>query len=141
MAPPPNLEQLLGRTHFPGMTLGESRLVRAYLERHAAEWDEADVEARLGPGTSLESPHADEKARRDWSERTRARPDVVLRSGPRVKIVEAKEHATNEGVWQVLSYRDLYRAEHPDHQVTCVIVAESHAPAAAALAKTQGVEM
>lgn len=141
MAPPANLAELLNTRIFPAMTAPESRLVRAYLQRHGAEWDEASVTTRVGPGVILPPHITDQKARADWEQRTRARPDLVLRSGPRAAIVEAKEQATNEAIWQVLSYRDLYRAEFPNVEVLPIVICETATPTAVQLAGSMGVQM
>lgn len=139
MPPPENLEQLLAARIYPGMTAAETRLVKAYLRKHGADWDVADVEARLGAGVLL-APHiADEKARADWERRTKARPDLLLRRADRVAILEAKEQLTNEGVWQVLGYRDLYLAEFPTARVECYAACEAATPTAVQLARAQGV--
>ena len=141
MAPPPNLDELLARRIFPGMSPAESRILRAWMQNHGAEWDELDVEARLGPGKIL-SPHFDEKMRRDWEQRTRARPDCVAKRAPdRVLIVEAKEQATSEAVWQVNGYRDLYRAEAPLARLETLIVCSAADPAAVIVARGQGVRI
>lgn len=138
---PPNLDELLETAGFPGMTAAESRLVRGYLAAHGAEWDEADVEARIGRGVLL-PPSYDAKARADWERRTRARPDLIVKRPPSdVAIVEAKEQATNEGVWQVLSYVDLWLADHPAHRVRPIILAEAITPTALELCKRRGVQV
>jgi hypothetical protein len=119
MAPPPNLDRLLETSHFPGMTAAESRLIREFLARRGATWDTADVERR-----------------------TRARPDLILKRAPDyVAIVEAKEQLTNEGVWQVLGYRDLWLADHPADKVECIVIAEAFVPNAAKVAKAYGVKV
>lgn len=140
MAPPANLQQLLETAIFPGMTAAESRLVRGFLYYHAREWDEASVTEKIGRGVIL-PPTTDPKARDDWERRTRARPDLVLKRAPNVVgIVEAKEQLTNEGVWQVLTYRDLWLADHPTDQVIAIAIAEGITPTADALVKARGVQ-
>jgi hypothetical protein len=141
MAPPPNLPALLETAIFPGMSAAESRILRAWMAAHGHEWDALDVEARLGAGKLL-SPHFDAKMRADWEQRTRARPDCVAKRAPnRVLILEAKEQATSEAVWQVLGYRDLYRAEFVGDIVsTCIVCQEAH-PTAVSVATGQGVQV
>lgn len=139
--PPPNLAELLATRIFPGMTAPESRLVRAYLARHGIEWETASVTAKIGPGAILPPHVTDPKARADWERRTKARPDLVLSNGPLIAIVEAKEQLTNEGIWQVLTYRDLYVAEFPDVRVQPIVICEAVTPTAVQLAKSQGVQV
>jgi hypothetical protein len=141
MAPPPNLDELLNTRIFPGMTAPESRLIRAFLQVQGRTWDTASVTTRVGQGVILPPHITDQKAREDWERRTKARPDLVLQSGPRVAIVEAKEQATNEAIWQVLGYRDLYVAEHPGVTVQPIVVCEAATPTAVELARGQKVQM
>lgn len=139
--PPPNLADLIARTEYPGMTAAEAALVRAFLHFHGAEWDTADVEAKIGRGVIL-PPTVDPKAREDWERRTRARPDLVLTRAPNtVAIVEAKEQLTNEGIWQVLSYRDLWVNDHPTDRVQVIAIAYGVTPTAHELARIRGVQV
>lgn len=141
MAPPPNLDELLARRIYPGMSIAESRITRAWIASHGAEWDTLDVEARLGAGKLL-APHFDQKFREDWERRTRARPDLIATRAPDVVLIlEAKELATSEAVWQVLGYRDLYRAEFPDRRISTLIVCGEAHPTAVAVAAGQGVQV
>lgn len=139
--PPPNLAELLARRIFPGMSRAETRILQAWMTNHGATWDTLDVEGRLGAGKLL-APHYSEKERNDWYQRTRARPDCIARRAPNLAlIVEAKEFATSEAIWQVNGYRDLYKAEFPNDQVaTCVVCADAH-PTAVAVAASQGVQI
>ena len=137
--PPPNLADLLERRSFPGMTARETRILQSWLALHGNEWDSIDVEARLGAGVLLNPHQWSEKERRDWYERTRARPDCIAKRGSTALIVEAKEFATSEAIWQVQGYRDLYRAEFPDDAVTTLVVCEDAHPTAVAVAAGQGV--
>lgn len=141
MPPPPNLADLLATRIYPGMSAAESRILRSWIARHGAEWDTIEVEARLGTGILL-PPHFDPKFREDWERRTRARPDAICTRLPAVAlIIEAKELATNEAVWQVLGYADLYRAEHPRAVLSTLIVcAEAH-PTAVQVASGRGVQI
>lgn len=141
MAPPLNLEQLLTTRIFPGMTIDESRLVRAFLAKRGAEWDVADVTFRVGRGAVL-PPTYDPVERANWERRTRSRPDLVLLRAPNVvMIVEAKEQLTNEGIWQVLGYRDLYLADNPNDQVTVCAIATAVTSTALQLARSMGVQV
>lgn len=141
MAPPPNLAALLETRIFPQMTIRESRLIREFLRRRGDEWDSADVEARIGRGVIL-PPTVTERDRVNWAKRTRARPDLVLQRAPNVvAIVEAKEQLTNEGIWQVLSYRDLWIAERPGDDVQPIAIAEAATPNAITLALAQRVQV
>src|ERR671913_450448 len=114
MAPPPNLDALLETRIYPGMSMAESRILRSWIARHGAEWER----------------------------RTRARPDAICTRLPNVAlIIEAKEQATSEAVWQVLGYADLYRAEEPRAELrTLIVCAEAH-PTAVSVARGRGVQI
>jgi hypothetical protein len=141
MAPPPNLDDLLARRIFPGMSARESRILRSWIVNHGAEWDELDVEPRVGAGVLL-PPHFDEKFRADWERRTRARPDCIAKRAPDVVlIVEAKELATSEAIWQVNGYRDLYRAEFPSARISTLVICEAAHGTAKAVAVSQQVQI
>lgn len=139
MAPPANLAELLETRIYPGMSIAESRILRSWIAHHGSEWDAIDVEPRLGAGRLL-SPHFDQKFREDWERRTRARPDAICTRAPNVAlIIEAKEQATSEAVWQVLGYADLYRAEFPTALLTTLIVCADAHPTAVSVARGRGV--
>jgi hypothetical protein len=141
MAPPPNLAELLERRIFPGMSQRETRILQSWMTLHGREWDTLDVEARLGAGKLLNPHIASAKERADWYQRTRARPDCIAKRGTVALIVEAKEQATSEAIWQVNGYRDLYRAEFPNDQVTTCVVCEEAHPTAVAVGASQGVQI
>lgn len=141
MPPPPDLADLLARRIFPGMSQRETRILKSWMSAHGAEWDSLDVEGRLGAGKLL-APHYSEKERRDWERRTRARPDCICRRAPnRALIIEAKEFCTNEGIWQVRSYGDLYKVEFPTDGLELLVVCEDAHPTAIAIAPGQGVRI
>jgi len=86
--------------------------------------------------------HVPEKDRRDWERRTKARPDCVAVTAPdRALLIEVKEQATLESVWQVITYAELYAPEHPSHTVRCALVAAGATPGARSIAGTRGVAL
>jgi hypothetical protein len=141
MPPPPNLAELLDTRNYPGMIPDESRILRAFIAIHGAEYDAFKFNERLGEGIWLPA-HVPEKDRRDWERNTRARPDVIGWLAPnRADIIEAKQQATLETIWQVLAYFDLYVAAFPTQDVHAVIVAETATPNAITLAQNRHVRM
>jgi len=141
MPPPPNLAQLLETRVYPGMIEPESRILRAFIATHGAEYDELLFDERVGPGVVL-GDHLPEKDRRDWERRTKARADCIAVTRPdRALVIEVKEQATLEAIWQVLSYAELYAPAHPSHQVRAAIVAAAATPAARVVAGERGVAL
>jgi len=141
MPPPPNLAELLETRVYHGMIEPESRLLRAFIAAHGAEYDAFVFEERVGPGVML-GEHIPEKDRRNWERRTKARPDCVAVTAPdRALLIEVKEQATLEAMWQVITYAELYAPEHPSHQVRCALVAAGATPGARAIAGMRGVAL
>src|SRR5574341_1721498 len=141
MAPPSNLAALLETRVYPGMIEPESRLLRAWLTKHGAEYDEIRFDERLGPGAQLPA-HVPEKDRRDWERRTKARPDCIAWKAPNeALIVEVKEQATLEAIWQVLAYAELYAVERSRDLVRVAVVAGAATPSARAAAPGRGVAL
>lgn len=141
MMPPPNLAELLETRVYPGMIEPESRVLRAFLAKHGAEYDEILFDQRLGPGVELPA-HVPEQDRRDWERRTKARPDCIAMKLPSdATIIEVKEQATLEGVWQVLTYAELYAVQFPANRVRVALVAAAATPAARTAAQMRGVDM
>lgn len=141
MPPPSNLAELLETRVYPGMIEPESRILRAFLHKHGAEYDEIRFGEKIGPGVVL-GEHVPEKDRRDWERRTKARPDVIAIIRPdRATVIEVKEQGTLEAVAQVLAYAELYAIEQPGHKVSAAIVAAAATPAAATVAGARGVAL
>ncbi len=139
--PPANLDELLATRNYPGMIPAESQFLRAFIAMHGAEFDELRFNERLGEGVILENP-ASEKDRLDWQRRTKARPDCIGWNAPQhATIIEVKEQATLETIWQVLSYVELYAKSFPEHRVDAVIVAGGITPNARLLAPQRGVRV
>lgn len=134
-------DQLLGMTVYPGMDPAESRVLRQYIRRRGdgvAEWR---FNVRIGEGRDA-GADVDEATRRAWRELTKARTDVVAWRPPNAAtVVEAKDVWTNEAVWQLLGYRDLYRTTFPGHTITLHGVARDASPTSITLARSQGIAL
>jgi Endonuclease NucS len=134
------LPRLLEMRVYPGMIEPESRILRAFLARHGDEYDELRFNDRVGEGVQLAQP-ASEADRLAWERRTQARPDCIAWKAPHfATVIEVKEQARLDGIWQVQSYVQLYTRAHPSHAVRGAIVCEALTPNARALAGTQGIE-
>jgi hypothetical protein len=139
--PIPNLAELLEKRHLPGMTPEESAIARAWLEAHAAEFDSAEFNVRLGQGIEPQ-PDWDESTRRFAAASTTKRADVIARRGVDVTIVEVKVRAGLSALGQVLGYRDLWLTQNPGTAVTALVVAASAAePDVQSVLQQQGVRL
>lgn len=134
-------ERLLRTVVYPGMDPEESRVLRAFIRKHGAEYDEFRFNVRVGPGDQI-GEEFDAAVRRSIEAVTKARPDTVAWTAPnRATIIEVKVAWMNEAVWQLLGYRDAYRQTFPDDVVTVIGVAAWASTSARALARSQGVPL
>ena len=138
---PEDLDQLSRLVVYPGMIADESRPLRAFLTTYYRDFDEVRFNVRVGPGEAAPAD-ADDSLRRAIEQGTRMRMDAVAFKQPNVAtLIEAKKDAGNDAVWQLLAYRDHYVAEHPDHVIRLVIVAESMTLSARTIARSRGITL
>lgn len=134
-------DRLLGMTTYPGMVPAESRILRQYIRRHGDRYTEWRFNVRLGEGVEL-GEDASPELRKIWARITMERPDTVAWTEPdRATLIEVKELWTNEAVWQLHAYTDLYRDVNPDHRVSMVGVAIEATPNGRTLAARQGITL
>jgi hypothetical protein len=134
-------DRLLRLENYPGMIPEESRVLRQFIHRHGALFDEFRFNVRIGEGVELGADF-DEKLRRAWTQWTKARPDTIGFKHPNdATIIEVKWDFTNEGVWQILAYRDLYVAAFPAHVVRLVGLGTFATPTARNLAASNGIQL
>lgn len=137
---PVDLEQLARLDTYPGVSMEETRPLREFFRRHAAEnFGEVRFNVRVGVGESAHDG-ADPALKRAIEEGTRMRMDALGWRAPNVAtLLEAKVQLANDGVWQLLGYRDAYKIEFPDHEIRLVLVAEGASSTALALARGYGI--
>lgn len=134
-------ERLAGMAVYPGVSPEESRVLRQYIKRHGAEYDEFRFGVRVGDGVVLGEEFSPE-VRKSWEAITKARPDTVAFKAPnRHTLIEAKVAWSNEAVWQLLAYRDLYAREVPLTSIALVGVAQYAGPTARELARRAGIAL
>jgi hypothetical protein len=138
---PEDLPGLVALENFPGMIPIESRPLRAFLQRHGASFNEVRFNVRLGEGVKLTDDH-EPALQKAWELLTKMRVDAMGWNDPNVAtLIEAKQSLANDGIWQLLSYRDHYQHENSGHDVRLVAVAEFATPTARALARNSGVAL
>lgn len=132
---------LLRMENYPGMIPAESRVLRQFIHHQGGRFDEFRFNVRIGDGVTT-TEDVDPKLAAAWEQITKARPDSVAFKHPNdATIVEVKEAFTNEAVWQLLAYRDLYVKAFPDHTVRLAGVAQLATPTARILAAAQGIAL
>lgn len=138
---PQDLEQLGWLTTYPGMVAAESRPLRAFIQKYGPLFDEVRFNVRVGPGETAPAD-VDESLQRAIEQGTRMRLDCVMWKAPNFTLlVEAKQDAANDAVWQLQAYRDHYVAEHPDATIGLAIVAESATTSARALCRAHEITL
>lgn len=138
---PADLPQLGWIPIYPGMVAEETRPLRAFIQKYAANFDEIRFNVRVGPGETA-PPDVDAALQRAVEQGTRMRMDCVAWKGPNIAtLIEVKVDAGNDAVWQLLTYRDHYVTEHPNESIRLVIVAESATTSARALAAQNGISL
>lgn len=137
---PDDLEQLARLDTYPGVSLEETRPLREFFRRHAREnFDQVRFNVRVGVG-ELAPDEPDQAKRRAIEQGTRLRMDVVGWKAPDVAtLIESKAQLANDGVWQLLGYRDAYVSDHPTENVRLVLVAEGATTTALNLATSYGI--
>jgi len=139
--PRQELERLVNRDTLPGIDPTEVRVLREWIRREGAKYDELRFHVRVGEGVALVGDYT-EKFKADWIDRTKMRLDLVAWNPPHfATLIEAKVQWTNAAVWQLLSYRDRYQVEFPEHRIALVGVAEAYTPQARLLASDQGIRL
>lgn len=124
---------------YPGMIPEESRPLREFIRRYHSRFNQLRFDVRLGAGDTV--PEAlDPAVKKAWEYITRMRVDAVgWRAANEATLIEVKQALGNEGVWQLLAYRDEYVRTYPTHHVRLVLVAEAATVTARALAQRSGV--
>lgn len=135
------LARLINRATLPGIAPEEVRAVREWIRRNGENYLELRFNVRVGIGHVLEGDYT-EKFKADWYERGRPKPDLIAVDAPTTHtILEAKVQLQNDGVWQLLHYRDLYREEFPSLGLNLAIVCEAYTAQAKALAIASGIRL
>lgn len=139
--PRAELYRLINRTTLPGINPEEVRGLREWIRRNGDQYDELRFNVRVGIGHTLEGDYTD-KFKADWYERGRPKPDLVAVRLPSTHlIVEGKVQWTNEAVWQLLHYRDLYHEEFPALAIELAGVCEAFTAQGRALAVASGIRL
>jgi len=109
---PESTAMLLNLKTYPGMTVLESEIVRAWLKLHHTEFDSVGFNIRMGTGQLL--PIGTDPAIQKMAiDLTQKRADIVALKGADVTIVEVKIRLALQSLGQLLGYSTIWKAEHP----------------------------
>ena len=141
MAPPKDLDELLERKRYPGMTRFESIITRDWLLQAGERFDSIDFNVRLGTGRDP-GPDFPEFIRRDAILLTQKRADIIATSDGRVTIAEVKIQGKLSAVGQLLGYKVLYREAHPNGaRIIMLLIARDVDPDIDSVLIAQGIQV
>ena len=109
-------------SNLPALTPIESAVAKAWLVKHAAEYDTVDFNVRLGSGIELPEGSADYLKRFARASTTK-RADMILYNVEGATIVEVKIRIGGSALGQLLLYRKLFLADHPEISTVHLVVA------------------
>lgn len=104
---------LLSLVQYPAFTVNESAVARAWIVKHADEWDDVQFNVRVGSHAEL-GPGYSDATREQARLVTQKRVDMVATRGADVAIVEAKIRLSLSALGQLLGYAILWRTDFPD---------------------------
>lgn len=117
-----DLPQLQIRDYYPERTDQESAVIRDYLHAHGTEFDRLGFSVRVGQAVTPDPTHLI-GVQRSTIYSTRKRIDFVGIKGALHTLVEAKQRIQPSAIGQILTYRKLYREEHPSaREVRMVLI-------------------
>jgi len=103
---------LMSLVQYPQLTAAESNVARAWLEKHADEWDDVNFNVRLGTQLQLGDGFND-TTRAQAALLSQKRADLVATRGVEAAIIEVKIRIALAALGQLLGYDVLWRAEYP----------------------------
>lgn len=110
--PPPNLDQLLELSRYPGRFEPEHAVVADWLQARGSFYDRIEFNVHLGSGivppATLVEPWLSNAIRS-----TQKRADVIAWLPEGVVIIEAKGRATSDALGQLMTYKALWLDGHP----------------------------
>ena len=101
------------QAQLPALTPLEDAVAKAWLIEHQAEYDSIEFNVRVGLGVQLPASSPDYMKLYARASTTK-RIDMLVRAGDVVTIVEAKIRIGGSALGQLLLYRKLYLADHPE---------------------------
>lgn len=120
-----DFERVLVMRYYPERTTGESAVLRDFLLEHIYEFDSIDFQVRIGAGIPPDPTHLP-GVQKQTTFNSQKRIDLLAYRGPQAIIVEVKQRVTPASLGQILTYRVLWIAEHPnDRDPELVVVGRS----------------
>lgn len=104
---------LLSLVQYPSMTANESAVARAWLEKHADEWEDVEFNVRLGSSLDL-GPGYNEATKQQAAILSQKRADMVAVRGSSALVIEVKLRVALAAMGQLFGYATLWRVEHPE---------------------------
>lgn len=111
---PAKLAYILTQTQLPGMTLNETMLAQAWVQKHAAQYDDVQFQVYLGTSIVL-GPGFSAATQRQAALSSQKRADMVATRGTVATIVEVKIRVSLAAMGQLLGYKVLWHVEFPQY--------------------------
>lgn len=105
------LDSILASPILPGVTRQESAIGRAWLRKHAADYDSVEFNVRVGQGVGLPPGTALYIFQAAFASTTK-RIDIVAHRGTSVDLVELKTVLNLGAIGQLIGYAHLYLDGH-----------------------------
>lgn len=135
------LDYLKSLTSLPALTSLESAVAKAWLDKHAAEYDSVEFNVRLGQGILLPSG-SPEYLKQYARASTTKRADLILKAGNVATIVEVKVRIGGSALGQLQLYRMLYLNAHPEvNRVLMVAAGQTIEPDVEAILEAHDVKV
>jgi hypothetical protein len=110
--PIPDIGRILGSRKQIGGDATETAVAKAWLMKHADEYDRVEFEFHLGPGITM-PPGTPAWLQTVATGSTQMRADMLLWRGNYATIVEVKGRLGPPTIGQLLTYERLFREDRP----------------------------
>jgi hypothetical protein len=111
-----DLPKLVVQNYYPERTVGESAVIRAYLENHGGEYERFGFSVRVGQSLTPDPSHLI-GVQKSMIYSSRKRVDLVGVLGNVHTLIEAKRRIEPGAIGQIQTYRLLYLEDNPDVEV------------------------
>lgn len=122
--PLPGFDSILAQIAYPGDTPAESNLLRAWLKDHGPKFDSIEWDVRLGEGVTP-PPDLDPVYQEVMRRGTQLRADCIVHVDIYATIVEVKKRGGANAMGQLLAYRLLWMAMHPQRPEPYMVLVTS----------------
>jgi hypothetical protein len=137
----PNIGAILSSPAQIGGNQTETAVAKAYLAKHAGDFDRVEFNVGLGPGLDL-GPSFPPYVQKAATASTKPRADMILYRGNTATIVEVKGRINPAALGQLLTYWHFLTSDNPQLlQVYKVVAGQSIQEGLQALWQQYGIQV